>query len=399
MSNRDSSGTSRRKSSRQSSATIQSWLARMTQSSLALILGIVLLPTGIGLLVRTEYRAVMTLRTLTEGPGEIVTIDADKPDPANDGHLVLLVGSLASQSQLTDPEAHVSATAIVLHRKVEMLQWLERIDNLGQNTLNKRAFFYSKAWSDTWVDSGFYKIMDGHINPLMPLQSKVYTAPDARLGAFHVDAGLLAKLPALTPVTIGPDTIDALKSRFVRPISQTDDGLTVSVFPKDPDIGDLKISFTAAGSQDVTILARQSGNELQDYKTKSGSVIELISPGKQTARQFFPNFDDQSQILAWILRLIGTIVVFGAAVLFFMPLPVIGDFLPFMAMIKIIGTTRIAALVTSIVVPITICLTWLPFRPFLSGEVLLVGIVVAAAIIFVWPRRGGRRRSTRGRLN
>ncbi len=60
--------------------------------------------------------------------------------------------------------------------------------------------------------------------------------------------------------------------------------------PNSPEIGDLKVSFSAALPGDVSVIAMQSGTTLSPYQTKN-NAIELLYVGNHTAEEMFKTAD------------------------------------------------------------------------------------------------------------
>jgi len=105
--------------------TTKSWTTRIGESIKGVLFGLVLIGGSGVFLFWNEGRAVQTQRSLAEGASLVVSVDAARVDPANDGKLIHLSGDLKSGAALTDPDFTVSATALRLVRAVEVYQWKE----------------------------------------------------------------------------------------------------------------------------------------------------------------------------------------------------------------------------------------------------------------------------------
>ena len=68
--------------------THKSWFSRIGNSIFAVLFGLFLLVGSSVLLFWNEGQAVQTERSLTEGRGLVIDVDAARVDPANDGKLI-----------------------------------------------------------------------------------------------------------------------------------------------------------------------------------------------------------------------------------------------------------------------------------------------------------------------
>src|SRR5260370_2728639 len=100
-----------------------SWLQRVGQSFAGVIFGILLIVGACVLLFWNEGRAVKTARALTEGAGVVQSVAADKVDPANEGKLIHVIGTLATSGPVTDAEFGMKSSGVRLIRHVELFQW------------------------------------------------------------------------------------------------------------------------------------------------------------------------------------------------------------------------------------------------------------------------------------
>jgi len=379
-------------SDRYTEVTTQSWFSRIAQSFVGLIVGPILVLVGIGLLVWNESRAVTTARSLAEGLGAVISVETNAPLPQNDGRLVHVSGPAAAGARLADPDFHVSVTALSLHRQVQMLQWREREEshtekNLGGSQTTVKTFSYTRDWSASPIDSSHFRHPEGHANPGFIVPSRIIAAKDARIGGFHLADKLLTTLPADEVVGIDPAAVDGIKARLGRPVSAIDGTLFVGRDSGSPEIGDLKISFTDTPAGDITVIAAQKGSDFAGYQTKAGDVLETIKLGLLTPKQIFAELESDNAVLTWILRAVGTLLVLVGFSVFFGPIAVLADVLPFLGDIVGFGTFFLAFMLTFIVVPVTIAVAWLAFRPLVSVAVLGVGLIGVLAVRFLWPAR------------
>jgi len=78
-----------------------SWLGRLGKSLVGIVFGVLLVIVACVLLFWNEGHAVKVAQSLSEGAGIVRTVAADKPDPANDGKLVHVIGALTASGPVT----------------------------------------------------------------------------------------------------------------------------------------------------------------------------------------------------------------------------------------------------------------------------------------------------------
>src|SRR5215470_2945704 len=105
--------------------TQKGWTSRIGESIKGVLIGIVLIGLSCVGLFWNEGRAVQTAKSLAEGEGLVVSVDASKVDPANEGKLVHVTGDMKAGVQPKDAEFGVTAEGLRLFRTAEMFQWKE----------------------------------------------------------------------------------------------------------------------------------------------------------------------------------------------------------------------------------------------------------------------------------
>jgi hypothetical protein len=186
--------------------TSQSWLGRLRDSLMGSLIGIILVAAAVALLYWNERNEVMTLRSLDLAARLLVEAPAARVDPALDGKLLHVTGTLAATAPARDPMFGViDARAVRLERRVEMFQWQEHSSrqtqkSIGGSSTTQTTYDYQRAWSDKAIDSSTFHARAGHANPPMPLSHLTSDAADVRLGPYQLDAAVLDRLAPQTPV-------------------------------------------------------------------------------------------------------------------------------------------------------------------------------------------------------
>ncbi len=369
----------------------QGWFSRLGGGLKNILFGFLLLIAAGVLLFWNEGRAVKTYKALKEGAGIIASVPAHKLDAANEGKLVHVSGPLSYPGKLTDRTFRVSVSAMRLKRQVEMLQWHEETSTttrkkLGGGTETTTTYTYKLAWSPKLVDSSLFKQPLGHENPpTMPIQPASWVASDAHIGAFIVPASLAASLGRDEPVTLDrtnrPDKAIAGRGRM-----GADSTIYFgSRFHDRP--GDLRVRFVAATPEKASIIGMQKGASLVPYTASNGRTIFMSRAALVPATEMFAGAVRENRLMTWLLRGLGTFLLFIAFGMILNILRVIADTVPIFGSVIGAGATVISALLALAVAFLIIAVAWLFFRPLLSLGLL------AAALGIAWLVRGKLKRA------
>ena len=396
--------------------THQSWGSRLGNSFKGILFGLILFVVSFPLLFWNEGRTVHRARALAEGESACVE-SGETPDILLDGKLVHLTAEAVSDETLADDLFGVSVPGIRLRREVEMYQWEEDSKsttkkNLGGSTDTTTTYSYRKGWQDTAVDSSSFHEPAGHENPAMPFGDETMEASAVRAGGFELAPSLISRIGGEQPLSLGGEDrpfrvpfpaqtavlggILYIRPGEAAPAAQPApaDGVTNAAppavapapdFAGAPRIGDLRVSFRHVPNHTVSIVAKQTGTRLGPYTTKNGAV-ELLSDGERTAEEMFTSAKSANKMFAWLLRLVGFLVMLSGVRMVLGPLETLADVVPFIGRIVGFGTGIVAALVAVPCTLVTIAIAWFAYRPVL-GISLLVAAVAAVVLI---GRRGRR---------
>ncbi|HEY4253132.1 MAG TPA: TMEM43 family protein, partial [Roseomonas sp.] len=333
--------------------THRSWFSRIGSAFGGMVFGIILIPLACWLLFWNEGRAVHTARALAEGAGSVISVNAERPDPANEGRLVHVSGAARFAGTLTDSDTGTSAPgAAVLRRRVEMFQWREQSDsststNLGGSQTTRTTYSYSRAWSDTAIDSSRFRQGEGRSNPRMPLGQRSLLAQGGRLGGFALGEAELRSLSAGVPLP--PATPPAVIAG--RPARIAGQEIYVGQDPANPVIGDLRITYTVAQPETLSVIARQTGPGFAPYATRNGETLHMVSAGARPAREMIQAAEGENNLIAWALRLLGVIGVFAGFALILQPVRVLADVIPIFGQIAGVGIGLVSGMLALLVAP------------------------------------------------
>lgn len=381
----------------------ESYFSRLGNSFKGIGGGLLLFLIAFPLLFWNEARAVKRAKALETGAGAVVSVQADKVDPANEGKLVHVTAKADTKDVLTDPLFKISSTAIRLERRVEMYQWKQNESSktekqLGGGTKKTTVYTYEKVWSDKPVNSAYFKEA-GHENPGFPFESEKLRANHVTLGDFLLNDSLVDRLGDSRKLPVPADyklpaalsgKSDAAyvhvsrKSSAPSQVSQEqpadnagDAALT------EPAIGDLRISWYAVVPHEVSIVARQTGKTFSAYPVGSESIL-LIADSVQSAEAMFQSAQSANSAMTWFLRIAGLVMMYVGLSCVLRPLSVLMDVIPFLGDLIGAGISLISFLIALPCTLVTIAVAWIYYRPLLGIGLL---VVAAALIVFLFRKK------------
>lgn len=346
-----------------------------TKKKNSIIGAILILIIGIVLLWYNEGRTVKTNKAITEAKKEYVDVSSEKVDPKNNNHLVATTGKLnASQEGLTDSIFNIHVNSVKLVRTVEIYQWDEdcETDDEGYERCT-----YKKVWSEDIIDSTIFN-EQGHENPTtVPYESETFLDTNAKLGAFSLNQSLLTQLSASKTVTeLDANIATALGMEIVN-------NNYTNVKNNAPEIGNIRINFRSNDTDTASVLAVQTEDGFEPFTASSGYKINELREGSHTGAEILQLLTSENNMLKWILRLVGTLlIIFGVAAIV-EPIRRLASFIPMLGSIFgwISGLASIAVgLAISLLV---IALAWLRYRPVVS-ILLIIGAILLFVVMKKW---------------
>jgi hypothetical protein len=376
--------------------TTKSWLERLMDAVIGVLIGLVLVLATCGGLFWNEGRAVQTSRSLAEGSGLVVDADPSRVEPANEGKLVHLQGELKTGARLADPDLLVDAQAARLVRTPEMFQWKEETrtethKKLGGGEETVTHYSYTHVWSDRRIDSSHFRQRTNHENPQMRFAKFETAARDASLGAFRPGPTALERLPARETLRVDAALAEKLRAKLGSTPVQVADGLIyLGQEPASPRVGDLRISYHVAPVGPVSLIGRQAGGDLQEFQTKAGDRLLMASPGLVPAADMFHAAEQENVFFTWVLRIVGIVVMWIGWYFVLRPIAVVGDVVPFIGSVLAAGAGIAAFLLTAALAPVVMAIAWLWYRPLLSIGLIAAGAAVAYGIRMLAHRKVAR---------
>ncbi|QDT12025.1 TMEM43 family protein [Planctomycetes bacterium K23_9] len=373
--------------------TEESWFGRIGGAFKGIIVGVLLTVVSVPLLFWNEGRAVKTAKGLKEGAGAVVSVESDSILPENDGKFVYFTGTANTDETLADKEFGVQFNGIRLKRNAEMFQWVEKKSSktkkkLGGGTRTETTYDYEKDWESSLVDSSDFHQKGGHTNP----ESMRFPSMTQEAGTVHVGGYLLSS--SLTSQISGDDRLDVELENIDEDIRENirvkeENGTTVAYFRPGgqyddmPRIGDIRVSFTAVPNSMVSVMSQQKGETLQPYVTQYDTRLNMLSMGNVAPEQMIATAEAKNAQMTWILRALGSGMMFFGFMMMMKPLSVLADVVPLFGSIVGAGTGFVAFLLAAAGSLITISIAWIFYRPLLGvGLLALAGV----ALFFLFKR-------------
>lgn len=360
--------------------TVISYGSNLMNSIKAIFFGFIFLIGSIILLSWNEGRSVNQADAIKEMSSNIVTLPDTKYDIAYEGKPVLVQGVIKPVSELLDPVFGVKSNGLLLRRNVEMYQWKENKsskseDKMGGSTETTTTYNYVKTWSRDRIDSLDFKHPEGHANPSLLHQSHTFIT-DANIGDYYLSKSVVGHIytfESYMGLASLPDVVEKAKN--------LKSYLYIGETPTIPNVGDMKISYKFAPSGQYTIAAESQSKALVFHQTINDRSFLFIRNGIISAKQIFKEELESNNILTWILRVVGLILILLAFSMMMSLLATLAKVIPFMGSLVGGATGIVATIFTLILGSTVIAIAWFASRPMLSLAIITVGIAIAVALI------------------
>lgn len=353
--------------------TTTSYGSRVKNSFKGIGTGILMFVIGTCLLFWNEGRTVKTTRMLKGAQKVCVEGDVTSVNPEFEGKLIHAIATASTQETLSDDQFPVSVpNAIKLDRDVEYYQWVEHShsethDKVGGGQETITTYTYSKEWCSSPVNSSSFQTQydEGHSvanHVIREIEDARYKAQVVNYGAYVLDEGLKSQISCNEPVA---------KFYINRSGTQKIEG---EVSEPAPEIGDVRIKFTCGKGGEASILAVPQGSSFTKYyDAKNDKSLETLSMGNHAMDEMFATEHQKNKALAWILRVVGILLIVGGIKNILGFIETIAKVLPFVANIIGFGISLIAWVIGLAWSFLIIGVACLFYRPVL-------GIVILAAV-------------------
>ena len=347
-------------------------MKKIKDSFAGVLVGIVLLIVGTCLLQWNEGNNVRNIQTTNEVEKTAIEIKSDKVDSANEGKLVVVSDKLnVIDEKVTDTEFNISTKTANLQRKVEVYQWVE---NEETDEDGNKTYSYEKKWSEDLIDSSEFK-KGGHENPSsVPYSSEGFYAKEVKLGAFNLSTSQIERLSADT-------TYNAKETEPKEGYTYQAEYLTNAKDVANPEIGNIRISWSYNNWAETTVLAVQKGDSFAAFTSKKGKKVDRVEKGTLTLQQIVEKMRKENKMIKWLLRAAGALCIIIGYISILGPISTIASFVPILGGIVGGALSLLGFLIGIVHSLVIIVIAWFRFRPVLSVILLAVIALLVFGII------------------
>jgi hypothetical protein len=306
--------------------TTKGWGKRIMDSFMGVLIGLALFLISFIVLWKTEGRT-----NYAKIAAKAVEVKSATVESSADGQLISVTAPLETPDQVGDPGFLLPGSYIKLERQVEMYAWVEHKESktekkTGGSEVTTTTYTYNKEWTDDPQPVSEFKHPEGHENPPLPVEAKVFKAPSARVGAYAVDLDGIG-LPSSSELELTPGKLDlprrseyALSGNFLFRGYGT---------MSDPRVGDVRVSYRAlASGRKVTAFGKLSGSDLVPYLHNGEKRLYRALAG--TRDEAIAQLKQEYKIAGWAGRIIGFLMMWIGLLMMTGPLSTILDVLPFL---------------------------------------------------------------------
>lgn len=364
--------------------TKTSWFSRIGASAKNIFIGIILVIVGSILLFWNEGRAVKTAQSLKEGASSVVSVSSDSINPKNEGKLIHFTGKARTPSTLTDIDFGMNGSYLKLKRNVEVYQWIEgtqskTVEKLGGGTETTTTYTYKKDWDDSIIDSSSFQEKEAHQNPTLKIfENKEWIAENVSIGAYTIPVDMVNSLQDYEVLTPSSEMLATLPYEIQEKLELLSGVIYYnSQDPTNPQVGDTRVTFDGVAPQVLSVIAAQKGKTLTSFKTSNGRSISFIQTGEAGAQEMFKNAVEGNNMMAWIVRALGLILLYIGFRSILGLLPILAAIIPFLGRLVGAGMSLISGVLTLTVGLTVIATAWILYRPIIG-----VSLLIIAGIIF-----------------
>ena len=421
---------------------------RVGNSFKAIGTGFILFCIGTALLWWNEGRTVKTEKMLEEVGGSYVEMEnPNKKDASLDGELICGSALATTEDSLSDNQFGVGAKAIALHRRVEYYQWVEDSkesseDKLGGKEVTTTTYTYSKKWVSQPIESSEFKdpAYQNKNTVLTTVEESEQYAENVKFGAYQLNETLIHLISSregldlninedllkeldknaqvayerfygvkksakqtveqLAETTVLSDSAkavaDSLKavndSIIKNAVNKKDleyvhlagNVLYFGRVPGSPEVGDVRVTFEKVVPAKVTVMAVVDGDSFKAFKAKNGKRFQRLVMGKKSGDEIIDIEKETNNMLLWVFRIFGVMLVIGGLKGIFGFLETILKVVPFIANIFGWGVGVVCTILGLVWSLIIIAIAWLFYRPILGITLL----VIAGFLTWVFAFKG-----------
>ena len=365
------------------------------------------LTVGSIMLITNEMNFKRTGDAIAEAESVVVEMaDVNVLDDGLEGKLVYGVSLTQTEDILRDDIFDVSVNGIKLIREVNYYQLVEtkheevRTDSDGNDEriitytydykwtkepINSSKFNTVKYRSTNWVRAKIdtmtvWANLVGWGAYELPNFLKYEIGGDVAPIQLEISEEIREKWERVVETTSSSHTASALvkaKSEYVHV-----DGNTIYFGPNSssPVVGDVRIRLNyIPPGRDLSVIAQVEGNTFTKYKAKNRKEYFSVKNGNLSLTQMIEDDKSSNTSMAWILRVVFTILIIVGIRLLLLPINAFASKIPVFGNIVNVGIAFISLMVGLIWSLVVIALAWLFLRPLIS--MIMLSVIIALIIL------------------
>ena len=384
--------------------TSTSYGQRLAGSAKGMIGGLLVFIIGTGLLWWNEGRTVRTARAIGDAASHVESVaDVSRVDASLNGKLIHASAFADTKDTLTDDMFGVRELAIRLDRKVEYYQWVENAqtkerEKIGGGKETTTTYTYEKKWVDKPVNSAEFKDpqYQSANKVLSEVEEREEVAQNVMFGAYTLPESFVASISGSEPVEVRMTEEQRFtwneRLHMLMPKVNTETSLVhtsantayLGLSPNSPQVGDVRVTFTKVPPADISLIAQVDGSTFKVYRAKNGQSFSRVQMGTVSADEMIEQARSENNMLTWVLRLVGVLLIVIGLKGMFGLLPMLFKVLPFLGSIVDAGVGLVRWILGLAWSFIIIAIAWLVFRPIIGISLLVLAI---GGIVFL-KRRG-----------
>lgn len=391
--------------------TKSSYGDRLKNALSGVVMGFFLIIAATVLLFWNEGRTVKTTKMLKHAQKECVELgDINSVNAEMNGKMVHATGfaDTPEGSFLQEGVFGVSAAkAVKLSRSVEYYQWQEHAhtetkDKVGGGQETTTTYTYDTGWVSSPIDSKSFSdpSYQNSNYVLANVEDETIQAENVSFGAYRLPSELIGQMSDWKEIepNCSEEFVEAynndLLGKWSVPKGSTlfhvsGNTLYIGLNPNAPEVGDLRITFKAVYPSDVSILAVVQGDSFTSFVDKNGYSLETLTTGIASVEEMFTAEHSANKTMAWIIRILGLIMLVWGFKNIFDILTHLAKVLPFLGSIVGFGAKIIAWILGICWWLIVVAIAWVWYRPVLGILLLLA----AGGLIYLAVMNGKKKKA------
>ncbi len=373
--------------------TKTSYGSRLSNSLKGIGVGFLMFIAGTILLFWNEGRTVKTAKMLKQAEKVCVHVDdISTADPSLNGQVIHASAFADTRDSLVDNEFGVGARAISLSRDVSYYQWVEHQssqtkDKIGGGQETVTTYTYSKEWVPFPVESANFADPDykNRNSIRKKVESQRLYSENVSFGGYRLSPGLIHQIGGAKDLNLSiaaKDSTEHVQGNMVY----------YGANPSSPEIGDVKVTFSRVDPATVSIIAQVAGDTFEPFTAKNGYSLSTLEMGTVGMETMFANEKAKNNMMKWILRLIGFLLVLAGLKGIIGIVVAILKVIPFVANIVNLAVNIVIGVVAFAWSLLVIAIAWIVYRPVLGVILLAIG----GAAIWWFAKKGAKAKEAAG---